>query len=573
MILLIESALVILAFAIALFAPSVAQSWFQPIECSTSRLARRKSLAVATVGAAALLLRLMLLPVVSIPDPAVHDEFSYLLAADTLAHGRLTNPTHPMWRHFETFHVIQRPTYASMYYPAQGMFLAFGEVVLGHPFWGVWLSSGLMCAGICWMLQGWLPPLWAFFGGLLAVIRLGTFSYWANSYWGGAVAAIGGALVLGALPRIKRKQRFRDAVLLGAGFALIANSRPYEGLFFATPIIVALLFWTVKGHIPASTFFIRIALPLIFVLALTLAGMGYYFWRVTGSPVKTPFSVNIATYNPVPYFPWQSLRPAPSYLHATMHKFYLDWWLHQYDLGRSHPVILALLKIGLFWVFFVGPLFTLPLLGMCFAARWGISFRELRRSTRFLLIILASILLGALLPVYFNPHYVAPAACAIYALVLIAMQRIRHWSLRGRPTGIAIIRAVSLIAIMMLLVRIGTPLARANDLVQTWYSPIILHTYRAEVASRLCSTPGKHLVIVRYSPAHNPVNEWVFNSADIDDSKIVWARDMGAENLELIRYFRDRDVWIIHPDEIPPHLSAYAESDTTGIGRFERDMR
>src|SRR6266851_45063 len=250
MLLIIECGLVLVALITAFIFPRLGASWFEPLERGFARLSRRRTLSVVIVGGAALALRLLLLPILPIPDPAIHDEFSYLLAADTFAHGRLTNPTHPMWIHFETFHEIQQPTYASMYYPAQGMFLAFGQVVFRHPFWGVWLSTGLMCAAICWMLQGWLPPPWALLGGMLAVIRLGTFSYWMNSYWGGSVAAFGGALVLGALPRIKLHQRVHDVVLMGVGFAIVANSRPYEGMFFAIPVIAALLLWMQGRNAP-----------------------------------------------------------------------------------------------------------------------------------------------------------------------------------------------------------------------------------------------------------------------------------------------------------------------------------
>src|SRR5207249_4749020 len=149
------------------------------------------------------------------------------------------NPPHPMWVHFETFHVIQQPTYASMYYPAQGLLLAFGKVFWGHPFWGVWLSIGAMCADLCWMLQACLLPGWALLGALLASVRLGAFSYWSNSYWGGNLAAIGGALVLGALLRLRRSPSTRVALLMGLGFALLGNTRPYESLFFSLPVCAA----------------------------------------------------------------------------------------------------------------------------------------------------------------------------------------------------------------------------------------------------------------------------------------------------------------------------------------------
>ena len=116
-----------------------------------------------------------------VPLPFVQDEFSYLLAADTFAHGRVTNPTHPMWRHFETFYVLQQPTYMSKYPPAQGFFMAVGQVLFGHPIYGVWLSAALMCMAICWMLYAWVPAYWAFIGGVVSVLEFGMFTYWSQS--------------------------------------------------------------------------------------------------------------------------------------------------------------------------------------------------------------------------------------------------------------------------------------------------------------------------------------------------------------------------------------------------------
>jgi hypothetical protein len=73
--------------------------------------------------------------------------------------------------------------------------------------------------------QAWLPPRWALLGGFLVVIQFGTFSYWINSYWGGAPAALGGALVFGALGRLFRRPSAKSAAILVLGAIVLANSR------------------------------------------------------------------------------------------------------------------------------------------------------------------------------------------------------------------------------------------------------------------------------------------------------------------------------------------------------------
>jgi hypothetical protein len=302
------------------------------------RVAHRQWLFVTLIGFLGFTSSTFVGLLVGISEPKFHDEISYLLAADTFAHGRLANSTHPMWVHFESFHIIQLPTYMSKYPPAQGLLLALGQLIAGHPIVGVWISFGLMCAAICWMLYAWVSPCWAILGSVLALINpvLGIAGYWAQSYWGGAVAATGGALVLGGIKRLMRQPHICDSLLTGAGLAILANSRPFEGLLVSVPPGIFLLIRVVSQRGAELRVSIRkIVLPMLFVLVLTITGMGFCNLRVTGNPFRMSYQIHEETYGMAPVFLWQKLPPEPEYRHKVIRDFHTNYALSFYTSQRS----------------------------------------------------------------------------------------------------------------------------------------------------------------------------------------------------------------------------------------------
>ncbi|MGA9813788.1 MAG: hypothetical protein WBQ64_13470, partial [Terriglobales bacterium] len=383
-------------------------------------LARKRKLSVILVGVLTLAIRAALLPLLPIPKPHFQDEFSYLLASDTFASGRLTNSSHPMWAHFESEHILQQPTYMSMYPPAQGLVLGAGQVMAGVPWLGVWFSVGAMCAAVTWMLQAWFPPGWAWFGGLLCLMGQGISSYWMNSYWGGAVAATGGAMVMGAFPRILRRKKTRDALIMGFGLAVLANSRPFEGFLFSLPVGFSLAFWLWR-HRTTRGCLTRIALPLVLVLGIAAVATGYYNWRITGDALEMPELLNRRTYAMAPLFLGQQLRPAPQYRNDEMRRFYADWELSKYLKTRTLQGLAGeeWAKLATLWWFFLGPVLPLSLLALPRMVR--------DQRMRLLLITAIVTLAGLAVEAWHQPHYFAPLTCVVYAVVIQGLRHLRQW--------------------------------------------------------------------------------------------------------------------------------------------------
>ena len=512
---------------------------------------RRGWWSYVTVAALPLVARLMMLLFIGVPEPYAGDEMSYLLAGDTFAHGRLTNPPHPMAHFFETYHELMTPTYASKYPPAQGLFLALGQVVFGHPWFGVLLSYALMTAAFCWMLQGW-GPSWAAWlvaasAGLhwaLVPLPAGAGGHWMNSYWGGAVAAGAGALVLGAAGRFLKRFSAGASRAFAVGASVLALSRPLEGLVLIILVLVA-LGWVRPWSAPAWRGRAWAAAPALAVGLACLVFIGVYNRAVTGSATTFPYLVYDRQYAQAPGF-W-ILPPASRkvYAYEEMRRVFEEADLGFYrSLGPYAPAITLTRFLFILVPALVAPAWLLPL---CLGWRG-------RRTParRLLLVVLAGCVLLWLLMKIPQFHYMAPAVGIVLIVVsrgvrqLRAMVRFQPRLMRAAPAALFMTFA-------------GATLLQAFSMRGIAITPNAYLAERRAVISQLTAAGGRHLVIVHYTPQEDPNDQfWIFNAADIDRAPIVWAHDNGrAGNQPLLDYFRGRRVWLLESNAQPFTLRPY----------------
>jgi len=542
---------VLLAFGLIRFRPAL----LEKAELRLSNISQHTRLWLMAFPLSLIVLRVSLLPLIPVPIPVVHDEFSYLLQADTFSHGRLTNPPSPMGMHFESFHINISPTYQSMYPPAHALALAIGQKLTAVPWVGVLLSTAAMCGAIYWMLLGWLPPGWAWLGGAFAVLRYGIFSYWINSYFGGSVTALGGALLLGALPRLKREPRTWTAVIFVLGLLTLANSRPLEGLCFSIPIALSAIVYSVKNGSVTWTVSAKKLMPAFVLLIAGLGWMLYYNWRGTGNPLLMPYVLNFKTYHISKPFLFAKPNPIPEYRHEAMRAFYVYHEFHDLLRLKYEGVGYFLrLRATVFYGFFLWPFLLLA----------APALYAMSRDREFRVVLMAVGLMAADLFAQIWPpegHYAAPAAGAMILLALYALRHFRKfhpgygtWACRA----IVIVFAVWLVSPVVDSI-VAPYVAEADSSI-----PLPMEIQRERIKSDMEARNGKQLLIVHGGYHEVPWMDWIYNDADIDHSHVIWARDMGyLKNQELLDYYPDRQVWYVDRGDTAFRIVPYDQAMAT----------
>lgn len=469
------------------------------------------------------------------PLPSNMDEFSMLVAADTFAHGRVTNPTPALWQHFETLHVIMTPSYTSKYPPAPALLLAFGECIFGDPIWGVWLATALACGAITWMLMRWMSVRWALIGGFLAALHPLIVS-WGRFYLCCNLGVLAGALMLGSAHRLIRRPSYRHSILLALGIALLVNVRPYEGAALTLGVSAWLLYSLIR-HRPDS---LRVLLPAIVpILLLTAAGMGYYNWRVTGSPLKLPYSVHAEQYDPAPGFWFLPAHAKWQYRHDNLLNFHV-WELNTYlDLQQSS---MRWKMLGQRVVVLVLWLFDLSMIGLL----WG--GKVIRQRWVWPLLAIGILLLFVfMLPTWMNSNYVS---CAVPLYFVFLTGCLREASRFVVPRTRLLIGPL-LIGVLML----ATLAWALQDLEPFALNDSNYGYVRARITQDLQKQGGRHLIFVRYSGNHPRAEEWIYNDGDIAQAVVVWAHDEGEpSNRELVQQYGGRRLWLLEPDVQPVQI-------------------
>ncbi len=537
--------LCVLALAFLASRWSLWQRTTAALERRVALLSAKPALSALLLVAAAMLLRLALLPVEPAPVPLYHDEFSYLLGADTFAHGRLTNPTPAVPIAFETIHTNMWPTYQSMYMPGTSLLLTLGAA-LHLPWLAVLLVTAGFCGAVYWMTAAWLPRPYALAAGIVAIAVTESMNWWFDNYFCIALPALAGALVLGSLPRIAARRTAAATLPLGVGLVILMMTRPYEGVCLTLPPVLVLI-W----HLRAAGIrrLLALSAPPLALLVLAFGWLLFYNERGTGHALLFPYMLNYQAYHITGPFLFSAKKAVPLYHLDMLHKFYTFAELPQFSFVQQHPFLFFAHKLEVYYYAFVvgfGSLLTLGVVYLARRYREGLLLAPLLAFCGFSF----QLMLMAWAPF---PQYAAPAAPLFLLLIAFGYKFVRGWG-GSRGTGLRLARGLVLAELLITANVLFLRVTHHHNLQEPQY----ITKDRVVVERQVLAAPGKQLCLVRYTPGHEGWQEWVFNSADLQDERILWARSLDpATDRAVIAAYPGRHVWLVTPDSAGHLLAPY----------------
>jgi len=352
----------------------------------------------------------------------------------------------------------------------------------------------------------------------------------------------GGCLLLGTLPRLARQVKPIHAGIAAFSLVLLANTRPYEGLVFSGATFFALLYWRKRQRRSVKELLaLRCVIPFALVFGSGLVFTGYYNYRVTGSPLQMPYYLYSRDYAAAPEMIIFPERKPPVYRHAEMEKYYMGPDLADYRKARSNPTR----HVSYALEFYTPVLYLFPI---AIAILLVPSYR-VYSATAIAICVGCSFLIDDSK----WPHYIAAGVGLLAIVVIYGFRLMRVTSKRLGPSFVMIFVALmcAQLAYCHLFEPPTFPERNTGDT-----------SLRDSVAQSCLKQGGRHLILVHYSADHDFNHEYVYNSANIDASDIVWAHDMGKEkNQELVDYYHNsRKVWLWQPDTDPDNLIPYQTS-------------
>ncbi len=535
--------LTLLALLIAALITKYPIGLFAKFEYFVSIIAGRPYLSAALIAGLAACARLALSPFLGTPQPIIADEMSLMLQAQTYFDGRLANHV-SLSPDFESVFVLLSPTYASMY-PVLRSFPLLAGYSLGIGAWGgVLLSMVALTVAVYWMVREWINARYAFVAALIVIIRYGLFSFWVNSYWGGAFTALGGVLLLGGFKAVKSRPSLLNGAVVGLGVVIMMTTRPYEGMVYSVPFGVALVVHFIRSRSLERRALVPAGLAAAFLVA---AGIGLTLAQnqaVTGDWKVFPYLLYRQTNGQVPAFLVESRDPPGETEHARyvgLRKA-LEHDVILYNRREAWRGIFSAetLRLRNYWNFYVGFALLIPFLIGTFALRGEPT----------VLLAAASLALGLSLETFDFAHYASPVFGFVMLATMTGFRSLREWRPRGYPYGLSLSRVLPLALVLGSVIPLSSALTgwpiftmHVDTDVSApccWLRPRSLHM---TVANEIDRYQGKSLVLVDTGPKAPADRVVVWNDADLDGERTLWINDDPEFNRLTIDRYPGRRIW------------------------------